>query len=60
MKQVNDSRLMSIAKDDLRKYGYSAAYNTLSAQEANNVINSLKNEFPNVRLDRKNFIIYEN
>lgn len=60
MKQSNNSILMDIARNDLRKFGYSAAYNTLSAKEANNVINNLRREFPSVRLDNKTFIIYEN
>ena len=60
MKQSNDSTLMGAARNDLRKYGYSAAYNTLSVKEANNVINNLRREFPNARLDKKTFIIYEN
>lgn len=60
MKQVNNSILMSNAIFDLKKYGYSDVYASLSAKEANNVISSLKREFPNVKLDQKTFIIYEN
>ena len=60
MKQSNNSILMSDVRNDLRKFGYSAAYNTLSVKEANNVINDLRIEFPNARLDKKTFIIYEN
>lgn len=59
MKQSNDSILMSEAKKDIRKFGYSCVYQNLSAAEANNVISFLKLEFPDVRLDKKTYIIYQ-
>jgi len=59
MKQSNDSMLMHNAKSDLKKYGYSDVYNTLSKKEADNVIENLKKEFPNVFINYTTCIIYE-